>query len=437
VEGVKDEGKSQLRNGGQHHGKLRGIMFLIHLYYFYHEKQNWEFLISWTMIIERLISKQLADLAMHFPAICIIGPRQVGKTTLVKEFIRKIEKKSVYLDLELPADADKLKDPEIFLNQNRDSCVVIDEIQHKPELFPVLRALIDRQREPMRFIVLGSASPRLLRQSAESLAGRIAYLELSPFRFPEISAIRSLEVHHFRGGFPEAILAGDQEQSSAWINQFIRAYIERDLPLFGLKTDPVTIRRLWEMIAWNTGGLSNLHSIGKSMGVTYHTVSRYLDFFENAYLVWRIQPFHYNLKKRLVKSPKIYLNDTGILHSLLRITDYNQLMGQTMLGNSWENYVMNQVNISKKAGSEVYFYRTHNGAEADLIFVKAFKPIATVEIKFTSTPYPVKGFLNCIEDLGTKSNFIVTPFSDDYQVKGDIRVCSLPVFLEKYLPEIG
>jgi predicted AAA+ superfamily ATPase len=389
------------------------------------------------MITERYIGRQLKDLSFHFPVLCIIGPRQVGKTTLVREFMKNIEKKSVYLDLELPADADKLKDPEIFLNQNRDRCVVIDEVQHKPELFPVLRALIDQQREPLRFIVLGSASPRLLRQSSESLAGRIAYLELPPFSFPEVSAIRSLEMHHFRGGFPEAILANGQDQSSAWINQFVRAYIERDLPLLGLRSDPLTIRRLWEMLAWISGGLLNLHSIGKSLGVNYHTINRYLDFFENAYLVRKIQPWHHNLKKRLVKTPKVYLSDTGILHSLLRIVDYNQLLGHSMLGNSWETYVVNQLSILKKPGVELFFYRTHNGAEADLVFVRALKPIATMGIRFSSTPSQTKGLLNCIEDLGTENNFIVTPFSDDFQAKESIRVCSLPVFLGKYLNEIG
>jgi predicted AAA+ superfamily ATPase len=388
------------------------------------------------IMISRPIEERLGKLAEYFPAIGIIGPRQVGKTTLVKEFIKKIGKKSIYLDMELSTDADKLKDPEIFLKQNQDHCVVIDEIQNKPELFPLLRALIDQNRVPLRFIILGSASPQLLKQSSESLAGRISYLLLNPFNYAEINGIKSLEDHHFWGGFPDAILAGKREVASNWTDNFIRTYTERDLPLFGLNVEPNTIRRLWEMISWNNGNLLNLNSIGKSLGLNYHTVNHYINFFENTYLVRRLQPFHFNLKKRLVKSPKVYLTDTGILHRLLRISDYNQLLGHTSIGSSWEAYVINQIFSLKSDDFDLYFYQTHNGAEVDLVFVKALIPIATVEIKFTSTPHPAKGLINCTEDLKTDKNFIVTPFSDDYPAKENIQVCSLPVFLEKYLPEI-
>ncbi len=387
-------------------------------------------------MISRTIEKRLERLTQHFPAIGIIGPRQVGKTTLIKEFIKRIDKKVLYLDMELSTDADKLRDPEIFLTQNQEACVVIDEIQNKPELFPLLRALIDQNRVPLRFIILGSASPQLLRQSSESLAGRIAYLLLNPFNYTEINRVKSLKDHHFWGGFPNAILADNTVVASNWTDNFIRTYTERDLPLFGLNAEPVTIRRLWEMIAWNNGNLLNLNSLGKSLGINYHTVNRYINYFENAYLIRRLQPFYFNLKKRLVKSPKIYLTDTGILHRLLRISDYNQLMGHTSIGSSWETYVINQIFSLKTDDFDLYFYQTHNGAEVDIVFVKALIPVATVEIKFTSTPHPAKGLINCTEDLKTELNYIVTPFSDDYPAKENIQVCSLPVFLEKYLPEI-
>ena len=388
------------------------------------------------MIIKRSILRKLNNYSQIFPAIGIVGPRQVGKTTLVKEFIKTIDKKAIYLDLELPTDLDKLKDPEIFLTQNINNCVVIDEVQNKPELFPLLRALIDQQKEPLRFIILGSANPQLLRQSSESLAGRIGYLELDPFNYTEIKDRCTIQHHHFIGGFPNAVLATQSEQSSIWIENLIRTYVERDLQLFGISADPSLIRRLWEMLAWTNGSLINLESLSKSLSVSYHTVNRYIGFFENAYLVRKLLPFHYNMKKRLVKSPKIYLTDTGILHKLLRISDYNQLLGHTSVGASWEAYVINQIHSLKNSDFDLYFYRTHNGAEVDLVFVKALQPVATAEIKFTSTPHPTKGLLNCIEDLGTVKNYIITPFSDDYLAKENIRVCNLPVFIEKYLQEL-
>ena len=245
-----------------------------------------------------------------------------------------------------------------------------------------------------------------------------------------------MQDHHFSGGFPDSILAGDSEFAKNWSDNFIKTYTERDLPLFGLNAEPTTISRLWEMLAWNNGNLVNLNSLGKSMGITYHTVNRYIDFFENAYLVRRLQPFHFNLKKRLVKSPKVYLTDTGILHRLLKINNYNQLLGHITIGASWEAYVINQTYSLKNNDLELYFYRTHNGAEVDLVFVKALQPVATAEIKFTSTPHPAQGLINCTEDFKTELNYIITPFSDDYPAKKNIRVCSLPVFLKKHLKEI-
>jgi predicted AAA+ superfamily ATPase len=366
----------------------------------------------------------------------IIGPRQVGKTTLAKDFLKGLTKESLYLDLEKHSDFERLKDPELFLSNNREKCVVIDEIQNKPELFPLLRALIDEYRVPLRYIILGSASPELLRQSSQSLAGRIAYLELSPFNFAEINQDIELKKHHLLGGFPESILAEKEKDSWDWLENFITTYINRDLPHLGLRVNSITLRRLWEMIAWLNGNMLNYQMIGKSLDLTIPTINSYISFFESAFLVRKLQPFHYNMKKRLVKSPKIYLTDTGVLHKLLRINDYNQLLGHTSVGASWETYVINQVCSLKSNDLELYFYRTHNGAEVDLVFVKALQPIATAEIKFTSTPHPAQGLINCTEDLKTELNYIITPFSDDYMAKKNICVCSLPVFLEKYLPEI-
>lgn len=387
-------------------------------------------------MIYRTITEKLENLSRKFPVVGIIGPRQVGKTTLAKDFLKGLTKESLYLDLEKHSDFERLKDPELFLSNNREKCVVIDEIQNKPELFPLLRALIDEYRVPLRYIILGSASPELLRQSSQSLAGRIAYLELSPFNFAEINQDIELKKHHLLGGFPESILAEKEKDSWDWLENFITTYINRDLPHLGLRVNSITLRRLWEMIAWLNGNMLNYQMIGKSLDLTIPTINSYISFFESAFLVRKLQPFHYNMKKRLVKSPKIYLTDTGVLHKLLRINDYNQLLGHTSVGASWETYVINQVCSLKSNDLELYFYRTHNGAEVDLVFVKALQPIATAEIKFTSTPHPAQGLINCTEDLKTELNYIITPFSDDYMAKKNICVCSLPVFLEKYLPEI-
>jgi predicted AAA+ superfamily ATPase len=384
-------------------------------------------------IIPRFALKKLRELAGSFPAIGIIGPRQVGKTTLAKEFRKDLEIGNIYLDLELMTDLNKLTEPEIFLTQHPDKCVIIDEIQLKPDLFPLLRALIDQNRRPCRFIILGSANPQLLRQSSESLAGRIAYLELQPFTYPEIAGIKDMKVHHFLGGFPNALLSHSEEAAKAWLDNLVRTYCERDLPMYGLSANPTVIRRLWEMLAWVNGNLLNLHSLGKSMGLSYHTIARYIDYLENTFLVSRLQPYHYNLKKRLVKTPKVYIRDTGILHRLLRLSDYDQLLGHIALGASWESYVLEQIKGHKHPDLDLYFYRTHNGAEVDIVFVKGLNPVATAEIKFTSSPSPDKGMMFCIDELKTVKNFIITPQSDDYPVKENVKVCSLGVFVDTYL----
>lgn len=388
------------------------------------------------MIIDRFAIDRLKNYAESFPAVGIIGSRQVGKTTLVREFRKLIQKETVYLDLELISDLDKLGEPQIYLSRLSDKCVIIDEIYHKPELFPLLRALIDQRREACRFIILGSANPVLLRQSSESLAGRIAYLELYPFAYPEIKNFTTIGNHHFIGGYPNALLANSLEKSKNWLNSLIRNYTEKDLPLYGLNSDPIMTRRLWEMLAWSNGNLVNLNNLGKSLGVSYHTVDKYLGYLENTFLIRQLHPFHYNVKKRIVKTPKIYICDSGILHRLLRISDHDQLMGHTSLGHSWEGYVIEQISAMKNPDIDLYFYRTHNGAEVDLLFVKGLKPVSAAEIKFTSRPQPQSGFFQCINDLQTEKNFIITPDSDDYPAKENIRICSLQDFLEKYLNEI-
>ena len=388
------------------------------------------------MIVARKALQQLQVLSQQFPVVAVLGPRQVGKTTLVKEFLPRIPKPNIYLDLEKLSDLTRLEEPELFLNEHRNHCVIIDEVQRKMDLFPLLRSLVDEKRESFRFIILASAGPNLLKRSSETLAGRIAYLELSGFNLLEISEICPMQTHHFRGGLPESTLAKSDDQSRNWLDNFILTYIERDLPMLGLRASSITIRRLWEMLAWQNGSLINFSSIGKSLGLSHHTIAGYIDFLENAYLITRLQPYYFNIKKRLVKSPKIYIRDTGILHRLLRINDFHQLSGSPFLGASWEAYVIEQINSLKTGDVDLYFYRTHAGAEMDLVLVKGLEPIATAEIKYTSSPRPGKSMLQCITDLATDRNFIIVPAQIDFPVHASVRACGLNIFLQKYLPAL-
>jgi predicted AAA+ superfamily ATPase len=387
------------------------------------------------MLISRLQLQTLQNLANSFPVIGIIGPRQVGKTTLAKEFSKLISKETVYLDLERPSDIDKLKEPELFLGELTDKCVMLDEVQRLPEIFPLLRSLVDEHRVPLRFVLLGSASPDLLRNTSETLAGRIAYAELGGFNFLEIKENLSLKEHHFKGGFPEAALSPDIETTKLWLDNFIITYLERDLPLLGLTASPVVTRRLLEMLAWQNGRILNYSTLSKSLGFSNQTANRYIDFLEGAFLITRLQPFYFNIKKRLVKSPKILMRDTGMLHRLLRLESFEQLMGNPLLGASWEAYVIEQIRGLKSNDIDLYFYRTHAGAEVDLVLAKSLKAVSSIEIKFTSTPNMSKGMHQCIADLETGKNFIITPKSDDYPIRENVRACNIERFLTKYLQE--
>jgi len=389
-------------------------------------------------MIKRYNINKLRKLSDLYPVVAVLGPRQVGKTTLVKEFVKGLEKNTIYLDLEKPSRLELLEQPERYFLSHQDDCLILDEIQNRPEIFPVMRAMIDQHRIPQRFIILGSGSPKLLRQSSESLAGRIAYLELTPFNLLEVesNSLDLIERHHFLGGFPLAWTAATTEESLLWLDFFIESYITRDLRLLGLNVSTPVLRRFWEMIAWQNGGLVNLSSIGKSLGLTHPTISQYIDFFEQAYLMRRLYPYSFNVKKRIVKTPKIYLTDSGVLHRLLRISDYDQLLGFPGAGLSWECYVINQICSLKSTDLDIYFYRTHNGAETDLLFTRGLTPMSCVEIKFSDIPRIPKGFEVCIEDLKTKINFIISPSSEDYLVKQNIRICSITTFLEKYLNDL-
>ncbi|MEQ9301441.1 MAG: ATP-binding protein [Cyclobacteriaceae bacterium] len=386
------------------------------------------------MILRNQIA-QLIELGDFIPVIGILGPRQVGKTTLVKEYAKRLDKEWVYIDLEKPSDFQRMLDPELYFSSNQDKCIIVDEVQLKPELFPVIRAFVDERRVPLRFIILGSATPHLLRQSSESLAGRVAYIELFPFSLSELPEIE-IQQHHFFGGFPNSILAKKDRQSSLWLDGFIKTYVERDLPLLGMSASPQVTRRLWQMLAWQSGGLLNASSIGKSLGLTNHTINNYIDFLEGAFMVNRLPSFATNVKKRIVKAPKIYISDTGLMHKLIGINSYEELFGSPLMGASWETYVVQQIKAELPESLETYYYRTHAGTEVDLVLTKGFKPHSCIEIKFSSAPTVTKGFQIGIDDLETKQNFIITPQGEAYQLKKNVTVISLRTFLKEILPNL-
>ncbi|MCD4736701.1 MAG: ATP-binding protein [Bacteroidales bacterium] len=384
-------------------------------------------------MITRIAEKKARELLTYFPAIAIIGPRQVGKTTLAKTIVFGNED-SLYLDLESPRDLNKIIDTETFLSQYADKTIVIDEVQRKRELFPVLRSIIDKKNRPGRFILLGSASPELIRDSSESLAGRIAYLELSPFLIPEITESYTTETLWFRGGFPEPFLG--KKPWIHWMGNFIKTYIERDLPMLGFNSKPALSERFWTMLSHLHGNALNMNDLSKSLEISVNTIKSYLSFFESAFLIRLLQPYHSNIKKRLVKSPKVYIRDCGILHYFLGLNNPRDIYGHPGLGASWEGFIIEQIVNLMPDNRKAYYYRTYDGAEIDLIIEKGGKPFVAIEIKFGSDTRPSKGNTQAIQTLKTKHNFLVVKENEDYMLSEYFRVVGIELFLQKYLPEL-
>jgi predicted AAA+ superfamily ATPase len=388
------------------------------------------------MYVQRAITAGIIKLIDQFPVVGIVGSRQVGKTTLAKHLINHIKRECIYLDLELPEDHSKLSEPQLFLENLLDKCVILDEIQQIPQIFQVLRALIDKNRQPGSYVILGSASPNLLKQSSETLAGRISYKELTPFNLTEIIDHSDINSHWFRGGFPVAFLSPDDAACRTWMRNFVQTYLERDLPMLGLLVNPILMRRFWTMLAHFHGGIWNASNFSKSLGLTVPTMNRYLEFLESAFIITRLQPFYLNIKKRLVKSPKIYIRDSGMLHYLAGIQNFQDLQGNVLIGNSWEGYVIEQVLQKLSDEMDLYYYRTHNGAESDLVLVRGNRPFCCIEIKYTAAAKVSKGFLVSIEDLKTRKNYIITPKSDTYPVSKNVTVCNLYDFLSQHILSI-
>jgi len=387
-------------------------------------------------MINRKAEIKLREAIGYFPVIGIIGPRQVGKTTLARKIKKNLLKPSVYIDLENPRDLVKLSDPNLFFEHNIDKCVFLDEIQFMPELFPILRPMVDMKRKPGRYILLGSASPVLIRKSSESLAGRIAYIELTGFNLTEIEDDK-IRLLWLRGGFPNAFLAPGENIWKQWLDNFIKTYLERDLPMLGMNLGVRTLRNLWTMIALSHGSVINYSNFSRSLELSSVTIKKYLDFLENAFLVRQVQPYFPNIKKRIVRSPKIYVRDSGILHFMLNIDSEEALEGHPMKGNSWEGFVVEQILQITGSDYQPYFYRTHQGAECDLVLVKSSKPVFAIEIKYTAAPKLTKGNIIAFEDINAAHNFVITPDTEDYPVTKNIKVCSLRSFLIKYLPGLA
>lgn len=379
------------------------------------------------VMIDRKEASGLLELIDFFPAVGIVGPRQVGKTTLAKHFAKQISKPNIYIDLELPSQYEMLiSNPEWFLAQHNEKTVIIDEVQLMLPLFPILRALIDQNRVSGRFILLGSASPEFLAKSNETLAGRIAFIELKPLNLEELEAKKiTINSHWFRGGFPTALLAQNDKIWYTWQQNYIKSYVERDLALLGVKENPIVLFRILKMIANIHGSLLNILNISKSLQIDQRKVKLYLQILEHAFLLRTLQPWHVNISKRLVKSPKIYLRDSGNLHYLLDINEFDSLIQHNLVGNTWEGYAIEQICNLLNDSVSPFFYRTSNGAEIDLVLVKGIIPVVSIEIKLSLANALSKGNYEAIKDLNTTHNFLITHDGGNYMYKPQWKLCNL------------
>jgi predicted AAA+ superfamily ATPase len=378
-------------------------------------------------MIHRRIQGRLETLLTETPAVAMLGPRQVGKTTLALQVAEG--RPAVYLDLESPADRSRLSEPELYFADHADELVILDEIHRAPGVFESLRGTIDRGRREGRgvgrFLLLGSAAIDLLAQSGETLAGRIAYTELDPFDISELGD-EAIDKHWSRGGFPESYLAASDGASLRWREDFIRTYLEREIPQLGPRIPAETLRRLWTMLAHNQGQLLNAAAIARGLGVSSPTVNSYLDLLVDLLLVRRLQPRLANVGKRQVRSPKTYVRDSGLLHALLGLGDKEALLGHPILGPSWEGYVIENLIALAPDRVEPTFYRTSGGAEIDLVLRWPEGKEWAIEVKRSLSPQPTRGMRSAIEDLGPERSFIVYPGEDRYRLGENIEVVNLP-----------
>ena len=386
-------------------------------------------------MIERFLDVVLRERLGFYPGMVLLGPRQVGKTTMARA-IAATYPQALMLDLERASDRAQLAEPGLFLSQHRDRLVVLDEVQMMPDLFTHLRPEIDADRRPGRFLLLGSASGALLRQRAESLAGRVGYLELTPLTAAELPRdLSTLQRLWLRGGFPLAYLAPSERLAFTWRQDFIQTFIQRDLPLMGTGVATDSLHRFWRMLAHLQGQLFNASQLGRSLGgVSHNTTTRYLDLLVDTLLVRRLEPFVPNVGKRLVKSPKVYLRDSGLLHALLGIANLSDLQGHPIVGASWEGFVVEQVAAHLPEGGQLGFYRTAAGTELDIV-VEAGSRRLGIEVKFSAAPTVSKGFWHARDDLGLARALVVAPVERAYPLREGVDVVpvwQLPALLREF-----
>ena len=383
------------------------------------------------MMILRNLLPSLHDEIQHSPAVALLGPRQVGKTTLALEVANRLP--SVYLDLESVRDRAKLTQPELYLADHLDKLVILDEVHRAPGLFPVLRGLIDQARRQGQragqYLLLGSASLDLLQQSGETLAGRIAYLELGPLNVLETGA-DAIDALWLRGGFPESLMAPSLARSLRWRQNFIRTYLERDIPQFGPRIAAETLRRFWTMLAHHQGGLLNVAHLARNLGVDAKTAHSYIDLLCDLLLVRRLPPWHANTGKRLVKSPKIYVRDSGLVHALLEIERKDNLLSHPIVGASWEGFVVEHLIACAPANVQAYFYRSSGGAEIDLLLAWPGGELWAVEIKRSLMPKVERGFHAACDDLAPVRKFVVHPGVEPFPLGHEIQAVPLPLLCQ-------
>ena len=402
------------------------------------------FHVKFASMYKRDQAQRIAQSLRHNSSVAILGPRQIGKTTLAFQIADA--QPSIYLDLEDSEDFKKLSDPAHYFHQHADKLIILDEVQRYPDLFLTLRGVIDvRRREGRgngRFLVLGSASNELLKQSAESLAGRIHYSELNGLNLFEIETPYGTPMQNLwlRGGFPNSFAAESDRLSHQWRQDFVRTYLERDIPQLGPRIPATTLMRFWTMLAHIQGELFNASMLANSLGVKSITVSRYLDLMIDLMLVRKLEPWYGNVKKRLVKSPRIYVRDSGVVHSLLHIADYESLLSHPIYGKSWEGFVIEMILSSLPASVRAYFYRSAAGAEIDLLLEFGLYEYWAIEIKATRVPNLTKGFYMACKDVKPKRKFVIYTGEDKFPSKQNMIILSLAHFikeLKQKLEEIG
>jgi len=383
--------------------------------------------------MQKLIDRKAQSLVKQnletFPAVVILGSRQCGKSTLIRMMANQLGD-FLYLDLQNRDDWAKLNEPSLLFQNNAERTICLDEIQLRPELFSVLRSEIDRDRRHGRFILLGSASQSLIKNASETLAGRIGIIDLTPFLVTEVASLTDFDLKRFwwRGGYPDSYNATSDESSVLWRENFIRTYVERDIPLLGYQITSMQMLRLMTMLAHSQGQLLNASKLGESLGVTHPTIRRHIDILEQTYLVRTLQPYFTNTKKRLVKSPKVYLRDSGLLHQLLSIRNFNELLGQPIFGASWEGLVVENVCASLR-NATFSFYRTATGDKIDLIVEKADKTIA-IECKASTAPNVTQGFWKSLDDIHPDKAYVVAPVETSFDLKNGVKVCNLIELLD-------